>query len=309
MDINPAIFKAYDIRGTYPDQLNEENIVVIAKAIYTFFKQKIQKETLTIALGGDMRTSTPSLQKVVKQALVAMGAHVVDVGLVSTPTFYFSVFHYGYDAGIQISASHNPKEYNGMKFVRNTPDGLIKIGKTTGMEDVKNLALAGKFEESTQKGTVETKEHVVDDEVTNAFDIIKPDAISPLTIVADAANAMGAVYLDALFQKLPCKLVKMNFNLDGTFPAHQPDPLQKSTLVDLQKKVLEEKADIGIAPDGDGDRIFFIDEKGDVIPASVITALVITELLKKYTHEKMVFDVRYTWTPTKATVDGGGTPV
>lgn len=307
--IAAQIFKAYDIRAIYPTEMNEESIAVIAKAIYTFFTTQEKRDNLQIVVGGDMRVSTPSLVKVVKDTLVAMGASVIDVGLVSTPTFYFATRHLNADGGIQISASHNPKEYNGMKIVRNTPEGLIKIGTTTGMNEIKKLADENNFLASTTVGSIKTDQTILDTEVENSIRIAEPGEIVPLKIVADAANAMGAVYLEALFNKLKCTLVKMNFELDGTFPAHQPDPLQFETLKDLQEKVISEKADLGIAPDGDGDRVFFIDEKGQVIPASMITALVAKELLKRHPGEKIAFDVRSTMTPTKIVKENGGVPI
>jgi phosphomannomutase len=307
--IDPKIFKAYDIRGIYPTELNEEVVYSVGRAFYAFFCQKLQKKKLSIVVGGDMRISTPALFERLKQALVDSGANVIDIGIVSTPTVYFAVRHLNSDGGIQISASHNPKEYNGLKAVLNTPEGLIKIGKNTGMDEVKRLANAGEFTAPEKTGKVEKKENVLDEDVANAFQVIQPGEIKPLTVVADAANAMGATYLEALFEKLPCKLIKVNFELDGTFPAHQADPLQFDTLKDLQQRVIEEKADLGIAPDGDGDRVFFIDEKGEVIPASITTAIIIRELLKKYPGEKMGFDIRYIWSPLKVTKDNGGIPV
>lgn len=307
--INPKIFKAYDIRGIYAAEIDEEAVYTIAKAFYALFSKRLQKKNLSIVVGGDMRLSTPSLAIKVKQALVECGAEVIDVGLVSTPTFYFSVRHYNYDCGIQISASHNPKEYNGLKAVLNTPEGLIKIGKNTGLDEVRQIADSGHFETNSTAGTITKKEGVLEDDVTNAFNIIKPGKIKQLTVVADPANAMGATYLDALFARLPCKLIRINFELDGTFPSHQADPLQFDTLKDLQNRVVKEKADLGIAPDGDGDRVFFIDEKGAVIPASITTAIIIRELLKKYPGEKFGFDTRYIWSPTKAARENGGIPV
>jgi phosphomannomutase len=307
--INPKIFKAYDIRGIYPTELDEEAVYSIAKAFYTLFSRRLQKKNLTVVVGGDMRLSTPSLSEKIKKALVECGAEVIDIGLVSTPTFYFAVSHYDYDCGIQVSASHNPKEYNGLKSVFNTPEGLVKIGINTGMDEVRQIADSGIFETNSLPGKITKREGVLEEDVTNAFEVIKPSQIKPLTVVADPANAMGATYLDALFARLPCKLIRMNFELDGTFPSHQADPLQFDTLKDLQKRVVEEKADLGIAPDGDGDRVFFIDEKGAVIPASITTAIIIRELLKKYPGEKVGFDTRYIWSPLKAARENGGVPV
>lgn len=304
--IDPKIFKAYDIRGIYPEQLNEENIVHITKAIYKFFQGKIGKDQLAIVLAYDMRLSGPMLYPVVKQTLVDMGANVIDAGQLSTPSFYFTASHYGYDCGIQVTASHNPKEYNGMKFVINTPKGLIKIGKSTGMPEIQQMAIDGVSVEATQPGKVTPKTGILDDEVENALALFEHPEIKKFKIVADPANAMGAQYIEALFQKVPADLVKMNFELDGSFPAHQPDPLNFDNLKDLQKKVLEEKADFGLAPDGDGDRLYFIDEKGQVIPATIITAIVARELLKEKPGATILVDIRYIMGTKKIVEEFGG---
>src|SRR5260221_554636 len=305
MTIDPKIFKAYDIRAVYPTEINEENIVPIIRAIYSFFKEDLKKQTITIALGRDMRVSSPSLFQIAKDTLLKVGAHIVDVGLVSTPTFYFAVSHYGYDCGIQITASHNPKEYNGVKFVKNSPHGLIKIGKSTGMEKVMDLSIKGVMLEE-KEGMFEENSHVQVDEVQNALSLFNNPVLDTFTIVADPANAMGITYIEELFQHIPGNLVRMNFTLDGTFPSHQPDPLNFDNLKDLQKKVIETKANIGLAPDGDGDRLFFIDEKGQVIPASIITALIAREFLKTNPGALILFDIRYVLTPSKIVEENNG---
>jgi len=307
MDINPKIFKAYDIRGIYPTEINEETITAIAKATYTFFLNQLKTDKqLTIVMGYDMRTSSPSLFPIAKKAFIEMGAKVIDIGLISTPSFYFSVFHYGYDAGFQVTASHNPKEYNGAKFVMNSPQGLIKIGKSTGMEDVKNMAIEGKFADPKPGGTEEKRDGILEDEVTSALSILDNPTINKFKIVADTANAMGAQYIQALFERVPADLVKMNFEFDGTFPAHQPDPLNFANLVDLQKKVLEEKADFGLAPDGDGDRLFFIDDLGHVVQASIITSIISKEFLIKHPGATILFDIRYILSARKIIEENGG---
>lgn len=310
MNIPRHIFKGYDIRAIYPTEMDEENIVPIVKAIYTFLhKDKPDNEPLTLVVGTDMRISSPSLTKVAIQTLIDLGANVIDIGMVSTPTFYFAVFNYGYEAGFQITASHNPKEWNGIKIVKNSPKGLIKIGKPTGIEEIKELALAGKSIVSSGKGLVTKKTGILEDEMKKTLEIVGSPQIKSFKIVADAANAMGAQYIDALFKEIPGELIRMNFEPDGTFPAHQPDPLQSETLVDLQKRVVDEKADLGLAPDGDGDRLFFIDEKGGVVPPSIITALVAREMLKNNPGETILFDIRYILTPQKIVEESGGKPV
>jgi phosphomannomutase len=307
MDINPKIFKAYDIRGIYPTDVNPQTIEAIVRATYTFFKDKLKLDRqIKVVLGNDMRTSSPELMEVARKTLIEMGAHVIDVGMISTPSFYFAVFHYGYDAGIQITASHNPKEYNGIKFVLNSPEGLIKIGKSTGMEEVKTMAMEGKFADPEPGGKVEKLEGTLDEEVKSALAILENPTIKKYKIVADPANAMGAQYIEAIVEHVPSELIKMNFEFDGTFPAHQPDPLNYANLVDLQKRVLEEKADFGLAPDGDGDRLFFIDDKGQVVPASTITGIIAKEFLKKYPGATILFDIRYILNNTKIVEENGG---
>ncbi|MBA3723854.1 MAG: phosphomannomutase/phosphoglucomutase [Candidatus Levybacteria bacterium] len=305
-NIDPKIFKAYDIRGIYPDQLDEHNIVDIVRAIYKFFYTSIGKEKPTVVLAYDMRLSGPQLYAAAKKTLVELGAEVIDAGQLSTPSFYFTVFHYAYDCGIQITASHNPKEYNGLKFVRYTPEGLIKIGKSTGMDEIKEMSIAGVEFEPTEPGSVTPKTGILEDDVENALSIFNHPEINKFKIVADPANAMGAQYIEALFNKVPADLIKMNFDLDGSFPAHQPDPLDLANMVDLQARVLAEGADFGIAPDGDGDRLYFVDEKGQVVPATIITALVAREVLKEHPGERIYVDIRYILGTKKLVEELGG---
>jgi len=314
--INPSIFRSYDIRGIYPTEINEKTSYKVGKGIATLFINSFKKENekegdIKIALGHDMRLSSPTLKKSIKKALVESGITVVDIGLASTPTLYFSVLHFNYDGGIQISASHNPKDYNGFKIVKRVPVGLIKIGKNTGMEELKDIVLSEKFIETGKKGKVIKNKAVLKKEVEKLLKvgIEKGNKIKNIKIVADPGNAAGALYLEELFKKLPCRLIKMNFKLDGTFPSHQPDPMKFETLKDLQKKVKDERADLGVAPDGDGDRVFFIDEKGKVIPASHITALLAKEFLNKFPGEKIAFDVRYSKTVKGVIIENKGIPV
>ena len=281
MTIDPSIFKSYDIRAIYPGELDEEGISKIAKAIFKFFTEKIGSDKqLRIVLSYDMRLSGPTLYPAVKKVLVDMGAEVIDVGKTSTPSFYFAVSHYGYDGGIQVTASHNPPEYNGLKFVINTPTGLLKIGKSTGMEEIKNMSLSDNIDfEPKFEGKITEKSGVLADEAQNALNIFHNPEIKKFKIVADPANAMGGTYIQALFEKIPQNLIKMNFELDGSFPAHQPDPLNFDNLKDLQKKVLDEGADLGLAPDGDGDRLYLVDEKGNIVTATILTALIARKIL------------------------------
>ncbi|MCA9372414.1 phosphomannomutase/phosphoglucomutase [Candidatus Woesebacteria bacterium] len=292
--INPKIFKAYDIRSTYPDEINEEAVELIARGIYAYFAKKLNKQDMTICVGHDMRFSSPSLYHVMTETLKKQGVKVIRLGLVSTPTVYFATKTYGYDVGIQISASHNPKEYNGVKFLYRDGDALIKIGQTTGMHEVKDVVMHQQFLPYQSGGSVEEKSNVITEETQQALDAIQPISLSGLTVVSDPANAMGILPLTELFKHLEAKHIMINETLDGTFPAHQADPLQHKTLRQLQDAVVKEHTDIGIAMDGDADRVMFIDEKGEIVPATLITALIAREILSKKPGELILVDVRYT---------------
>lgn len=310
MNINPGIFKAYDIRGIYPKDIDEESMRAIMRAIYSFFSRKTGRSNLSVALGHDMRLSSPSLTKASQEELVKMGATVLDIGLVPTPTTYFAGLKLQADVVIQISASHNPKEYAGVKFAMRVGDKLEKVSKVTGMEDVKRMVLESDFEPyPTTPGTLQEVTNMVGQEIDSLLKEFPVENFKKYKIVADAANAMGAVFLTELFQRIPVDLVKMNFELDGSFPVHQPDPLEFKNLESLQRKIIEEKADLGLAPDGDGDRIFFVDEKGKIIPATLITSLVAREVLKEHKNGKILVDIRYTRNAVFQIEKYGGVPV
>ncbi len=306
MNIPSHIFKSYDIRGIYPDEISEENFAGIITAIYIFFTKKLGKDRVQVALGHDMRLSSPALHKIARDTLVNCGADVVDLGLVSTPTFYYAVSNYNYETGIEITASHNPKNYNGIKYVIRGENGLIKIGKPTGMEEVKNLALEGVSHEANEKGSVTEKQSIIADEVKSAIEAFGNPQLKSFKIIADPANAMGITYLEELEKAIPMDLEKMNFTLDGSFPVHQPDPMQPENLADIQNKMREGQFDIGLAPDGDGDRLYILDEKGEVVRPSVITSMLAKELFKQYPDRKVVVDQKYILTAQKNIESMGG---
>ncbi len=294
--INPEIFKAYDIRGVYPQDLNK----VVAYKIGRSYASLIQKENpnkkLKIVVGHDMRESTPQLKKHLIQGLVDSGVDVVEIGLASTPTFYFAVAYYDYDGGVEVTASHNPKEYNGFKMVR---ANAKPIGANTGMEEIKQAVLEENFVKAQNKGKISTKENVLQDLINEQTKGAKLDQIKPFKIVVDAANAMASLDLTALFKKLPCKLIKMNFKLDGSFPSHPADPLKEENLTALKKRVKTEGADLGIAPDGDGDRVFFVDEQGKTLRQEILRGIMAQIALKDRPGATVCYDIR----PGKITLD------
>ncbi|MDD2758344.1 MAG: phosphomannomutase/phosphoglucomutase [Patescibacteria group bacterium] len=300
------IFKAYDVRGIYPNELNEELAEKIARAFVVLRKNELKKEALTVVVGRDMRLSSPALHQAVVRGLTGQGADVIDVGLVSAPTFYFAVCYLGADGGLMVSASHNPKEYNGIKITR---ENAKPLGAGNGMEEIKQMTEAGEFSEPERKGEVTMHEGILGEQVKYEERGIDLKKIRQFKIVADPANAMGAQYLGKLFADLPqVELVKMNFELDGSFPAHQADPFQEKNIADLKKKVLAEKADLGIATDGDGDRIFFIDNEGGLLEPAILRGIMAKIFLRQYPEATICYDIR----PGKITEDmilaNGGVP-
>jgi len=293
--INPNIFKSYDIRGLWPSDINEKNIDLITKAILSFLIKYLKKEKILLVLGRDMRFSSPVIFERMKNVLLSYGITIYDLGLVPTPTVYFSIFRFKADVGIQISASHNPKDYNGIKIAIRKGKKLIKVGKNTGMTDIKELALKNYFLNINRlgDGKIIPVKDAIDAEIDASFFDLKIKNIKKLKIIVDPANAMGILYFKKLISKLPVKIEIINEKLDGRFPSHQADPLQFTLWKDLQKKVIIKKADLGMMIDGDADRVFFIDEKGKIIPATLTTCLILEKIFALKPKSKVLVDIRY----------------
>lgn len=292
MNIDPSIFKAYDIRGIYPTQLNEEVAYKIARAYAETIRQENKdKNKIEIVVGCDMRISTPSLKEQTIKGLTDSGLDVIDVGLVTTPTFYFSVAYYGYIGGMQVSASHNPKEYNGFKMVRAKG---VPVSGEQGIYKIRDMVIANNFLKYEKKGSVTQKRGVVEEEVKVQISElnINTSKIKPFKIIVDTANAMAVLDIKAMFKGLGCNLIILNEKLDGTFPVHQPDPLAQENLKLLQKAVIDNKADLGIGPDGDGDRYFFIDEKGEIVRQEILRGIMAQIALKENPGATVCYDIR-----------------
>ena len=298
MKTNPEIFKAYDIRGIYDKDLDA----------YVALRREQDKITkpLRIAVGKDMRLSSPNLHRSLIKGLIEAGVDVIDIGLVSTPSFYFAVANYGYDGGIIVSASHNPGEYNGFKMTR---EKAIPVSGETGMDYLREKVISGEFKKTEKHGTISLNKDALKDQIEHDLKFGDMSKIKPMRVVVDVANSMGLPYIEAMFKKIPCELIKMNFELDGTFPAHEADPLKEENMRDLQKRVLEEKADLGIATDGDGDRIFFVDNEGQTIDQSITRGILAKIFLQDKPGGKICYDIR----PGKITRDlieeNGGIPI
>ena len=293
--INPNIFKSYDIRGIFPKDINEKNIDLIAKAIISFLLNKFKKEKLTIALGHDMRFSSPLIFERIKNIFLSYGATIYNLGLVPTPTVYLSIFRFNADAGIQISASHNPKDYNGIKIALRNGKNLIKVGKNTGMNEIKERALNNNFIDKNNyynSKLIDVKD-AIDFEINKAISDLNINNLKKLKLVVDPANAMGILYFKKLKKIIPVEIEMINDQLDGNFPSHQADPLQFDLWNDLKNQVKNKKADLGIMIDGDADRVFFVDNQGEIIPATLTTALILEKIFALKPKSKILVDIRY----------------
>lgn len=290
MKIDSTIFKAYDIRGIYPEQINEEVGYALGRAVATLLLSENSGKLLTVAVSSDMRVSSPLIKPKVIQGLIDSGLNVVDIGMTSTPTFYFGVAYFGYDGGIQVSASHNPKEYNGAKIVRKN---AVPVSKGSGMFTIRDFVVQNNFcPLADKKGILTKNNEVLSKETEEARKLVDVGTIKPFKIVIDAANAMGAVDTEAMFEGLACDIIKMSFDLDGTFPSHEADPMKQENMQALCDRVLAEKADLGIAPDGDGDRYFFVNEKGQTIPQAILRGLMAQIELKEHPGATVAYDIR-----------------
>ena len=289
------IFKAYDIRGIYGKDLNEDTAFKIGQSFVVFLKKKLNKEDLTVVLAKDNRISSNSLFSFIKRGIMSQGANVIDIGLSTTPLFYFSVAHFKYDGGIIITASHNPKEYNGFKFVGPLSE---PISEDTGLLEIKELVLQNTFERKEQ-GTEEKKSFINDYVSFNSFN----NNFSDIKIVIDTANSVSGIVIS---QILP-NAIHIFKELDGNFPNHEPNPLKEENMSFLKEKIKQEKADLGVAFDGDGDRLFFIDEKGQSVSSDLILALMASLIIKG--KEKILYDIRSS-NIVKETIESlGGIPV
>lgn len=280
--MNSKIFKAYDIRGVYPEEIDEEAAYKIGAAFAIFIKKSSSKENPQIAVGRDNRLSSDSLFDQLSKGIISQGADVINIGLSATPTLYFAVANYNYDGGINITSSHNPKQYNGFKMVKG---GAVPLSEALGIEEVKELAIASNFPVVEKKGEIIEKDVLIDYILLNREK-------EPLNIkmIVDTANSVSGVFVPKIFDQI--SLIHIFSDLNGDFPNHEPDPLKKENIEKLQEKVIEDKANLGVAFDGDGDRVFFVDEKGEVISSDMILALVASIILRENPGSRILYDIR-----------------
>ncbi|TMD61823.1 MAG: phosphomannomutase/phosphoglucomutase [Chloroflexi bacterium] len=279
--VDPEIFHAYDVRGIYGENLTDDVAYRIGRAA----AQNLQVPE--IAVGRDMRLSSPQLAAAMMRGITDQGVNAIDLGMTTTDGLYFAVGKFNFPAGVMITASHNPGKYNGIKFCRAQ---AFPISLESGLSDIRDLAVSGQFAEPASKGQV-IKRDITDDYVKHALSFIDVSSIRPLKVVIDAGNGMAGLIMPKVFQHLPCELVPLYFELDGNFPHHPASPIEPENMVDVQKKVREVGADLGAAFDGDADRMFPVDEHGDLVDGSKVIAAVSNSLLQKFPGSTILYNL------------------
>jgi phosphomannomutase len=300
-----GIFKAYDIRGIYGENLDE----TIARKVGLAFPAVVDKQIIAsnrrIVVGRDMRSHSVPLAEALIDGLTAAGLDVIDIGLVTTPMNYFAVGHLEAAGGIQVTASHNPAEYNGFKM---SLDGARPVSGDHGIPLIEAKVESGDFQEAAQRGHRSTASvfEAYSENVLSHLE--KPRKEGDIKLAVDAANGMGSVYLP-LLEKLGVTLVPLYFELDGTFPNHEANPLKYENLEDLARLVRKENADLGVSFDGDADRSAFVDERGLPIGSDLITALIAGELLRAHAGGHVLYDLRSSHSVPEYIRECGGVPV
>lgn len=290
------LFKAYDIRGVIPDEINGDTIERIAAAFVVYLKEQqpvAEDRLLTVVVGRDNRASSEEFMDRAIQSFVNSGVDVIDIGLASTPYFYYAAASQQTDGGMMITASHNPPQYNGCKLVGAQ---ARPIGADSGLPHIEHLFNTGQKLKTARRGSVASAQFL-DSYINENIKLarISDTPLVPLTVVADTGNGVSALMCEALFALLPVRLVKLFFELDGTFPNHMPNPLEEKNTAVLRETVVKQHADLGIAMDADGDRCIFIDEKGNTISSDLITALIASDILTHHPDEAILYDVRSSW--------------
>lgn len=294
-----TVFKAYDIRGIYPTELDEHLAYRIGRAFALYLQPR------QVVVGRDMRVSSPALAEAIIRGLLDQGIDVTDVGLVSTDALYFAVGNYRFDGGVMVTASHNPPEYNGFKLCREEAQAL---SLDRGIGEIRDLVLRGEFPEPARTGT-RTQRDILDDFATHVLSFIDPTVIRPFTVAVDAGNGMGGLIAPKILGRLPLRIIPLYFELDGRFPNHVPNPIEPDNVRDLQRTIVEQHADFGLAFDGDADRMFILDERGRLVGGDIITALVAKALLQKHPGATIVYNLICSRAVPETIRASGGIPI
>jgi phosphomannomutase len=298
--VHPDIFKSYDVRGIYPAEFNDETAYRIGRCFVALLGAS------RIVVGRDMRQSGVSLFEAFARGATETGANVTDIGMVSTDALYFAVGNYGFDGGVMITASHNPADYNGMKFTRAQAQA---ISLQTGLAQIRDCVVAGDLPPAAAKpGTIEHR-NILDEFATHCRSFIDPSTIKPFKIAIDAGNGMAGETVPHVFKDLPCDVTPLYFELDGSFPNHPASPIEPENMADLQAAVRKHHCDLGAAFDGDADRMFIVDENGNLIDGSTVTALVALNTLKHHPGARILYNLICSRSVPELIEKAGGTAI
>jgi phosphomannomutase len=283
MQINHDIFKAYDIRGVYPGEINEEVVRLIGRGFAAYLQAP------RVAVSRDMRVSSPALAAAFIDGVCEHGTDVIDYGMMATDMLYFAVVRDQLPGGAHITASHNPGQYNGVKMVRAE---ALPLSGDAGIGDIRDMIANDRLPPpAAKRGTVSTR-NVLPEYLDKVMSFIDPGVIKPFSVVLDAGSGMAGLTAPHLFDRLPCRVTKLCFEIDGTFPNHEANPLIEENRRDITAEVIRQRADIGIAWDGDADRCFFIDGSGEFISGDFVTALLAEAFLLKHPGATIIYDLR-----------------
>jgi phosphomannomutase len=300
--IDESIFKAYDIRGIYPDTLNEDVVQKIGRAYVNYLNLSGSR----VVVGRDMRLSGEALEEAFIRGVTEAGADVLDIGLVSTDALYFAVGYLEEPGGAMITASHNPKEYNGLKLCR---EKAIALSGEEGIFQIRDLILSGELPQLHEySGSVE-EDDITAEYARHCLSFINTEGLRPLKIVVDAGNGMAGKMLPPIFEDLPFEYVPMYFELDGSFPNHPPNPIEPENMEELQQRVIAEGADFGAAFDGDADRVFIVDEKGVTMSGDLLAALVAKNVLEKEPGAAIIYSAVCSKALPELVRSEGGRPI
>jgi phosphomannomutase len=280
--LQPQIFKAYDVRGVFPTEIGEDTARAIGAAFIAYLKAR------RVGVGRDMRLSSPALAAAFIDGVTSQGADVVDYGMIPTDMLYFAVATDRLDGGAQITASHNPKQYNGIKMVRQE---ALPLSVDAGLADIRDMIAGDRLPPPARRGRV-TSRNVLDAYVDHVMSFIDPSVVQPFNVVLDAGSGMAGLIAPRLFERLPCRTTRLCFDIDGAFPNHEANPLIEENRRDITERVIAERADAGIAWDGDADRCFFITGAGDFVPGDFVTALLAEAFLLKHPGASVIYDLR-----------------
>ncbi|MBV8727630.1 MAG: phosphomannomutase/phosphoglucomutase [Candidatus Eremiobacteraeota bacterium] len=298
--LNPSIFKSYDVRGIYPSELNDDVAIDIGRAFVALLGAK------TFAVGRDMRPSGERLYNAFARGATDAGANVVDVGMTSTDGLYFAVGKYGYDGGVMITASHNPAQYNGMKFTR---EEAMALSLETGLATMRDRILSSDLPPNAAAPGKVTQRDILDDFAEHCLSFIDRARVKPLRIAIDAGNGMAGETIPHVFKRLPCEVIPLYFELDGSFPNHPASPIEPENMRDLQAAVLKYNCDLGAAFDGDADRMFIVDEKANLIGGDMVTAIVALNTLKRHPGATILYNLICSRSVPEVIERAGGKPL